>query len=163
MLLTACAPIATPTILVPTIAPVAPPIVPTPTSFATAVPRSTPQPIESAIEAVTRALQAKDTSTLQLLLNDQVLLAQGPEANVGGLIARTDAMAWLNERWGNHRAMVSTDYIEHFEMIEVTTSGWSIVAPMLTDRLVFHLHRYEDSGRGDALNGAWRIDAILYQ
>jgi hypothetical protein len=48
-------------------------------------------------------------------------------------------------------------------MIEVTTSGWSIVAPMLTDRLVFHLHRYNANGQGDALNGVWHVDAILYQ
>jgi hypothetical protein len=28
---------------------------------------------------------------------------------------------------------------------------------------LFHLHRYDAQGRGDALDGQWRIDAISYQ
>ncbi len=109
------------------------------------------------------ALESKDATALQLLFNDQILLAQGPESNIGGLIGQAEAIAWLNERWGSHRSIESNNYVEHFVMLEVDTQGWSIIAPMQIDRLVFHLHRYDANGRGDALNGAWRIDTILYQ
>ena len=100
---------------------------------------------------------------MQLLLNDQVLLAQGPEANIGGLIDRAAAIAWLNDLWGNHRSIVSYDYVEHFVMLEVDTHGWLIIAPLQTDRLMFHLHRYDANGQGDALNGAWRMVCLTIQ
>ncbi|HET7375783.1 MAG TPA: hypothetical protein VFK30_03685, partial [Anaerolineae bacterium] len=76
---------------------------------------------------------------------------------------RETAHKWLNQRWTAQLSIVSNNYVEHFVMIEIVTQGWSAITPMRTDRLTFHLHRYNAQGLGDSLNGLWRIDAILYQ
>ena len=135
---------------------------PSSTLFA-ALPPSTPQPIDAALDAVTRALSANDASKLTSLLLDKVLLAQGPDGNAGELVTRAAASAWLKARWGAQRSIASHDYIEHFVMLEITTQGWANLAPLEQGRINFHLHRYNAQGQGDALNGQWRIDAILYQ
>lgn len=159
----ACAPVAALPPAGPTIAHTATPVRSTVSPIASPMPRSTPQPIENAIAQVTRALQADGAASLQGLLLDQVYLAQEPDAGIGGLIGRETAIKWLNQRWAAQLSIVSNNSVEHFVMIEIVTQGWSTVAPMQTDRLTFHLHRYNAQGLGDALNGLWRIDAILYQ
>ena len=159
----ACTPVAALPPAAPMSARTATPIRSTVSPIASPKPRSTPQSIESAIAQVTRAFQADDATSLQALLLDQVYLAQGPDAGIGSLIGRETVLKWLNRRWAAQLSIVSNNYVEHFVMIEIVTQGWSAVAPMQTDRLTFHLHRYNAQGLGDALNGLWRIDAILYQ
>ncbi len=129
----------------------------------TTLPSSTPQPTDDALDAITRALSANNESRLTSLLLDQVLLAQAPAGNVGALVTRAGASAWLKARWGEQRSVTAHDYIEHFVMLEITTQGWADLAPLEHGRIIFHLHRYNAQGQGDALNGQWRIDAILYQ
>ncbi len=104
------------TLVLATLKPIArqPALRPSSTPIAT-LPPSTPQPVDDALDAITHALSANDASRLTSLLLDQVLLAQAPDGNIGALVTRADASAWLKARWG------------------------------------------------DALNGQWRIDAILYQ
>jgi hypothetical protein len=159
--LSACASSTVPATSVPTIS--VPTLRPTPVPTATPLPLSTPQPIEAAVETVTRALQSNDATALAPLFGDQILVAEGPDGNIGGLVQRDDAIAWLTTRWGQQRAVESNEYIEHFVLLEITTQGWAKVAPLDNGRIIFHLHRYDAQGRGDALNGQWRIDAILYQ
>lgn len=126
-------------------------------------PPRTSQPVVTALDAVTRALAADDVASLTSLLLDQVLLAQGPAGDGGELVTRAEASAWLQARWGKQRSVTAHDYVEHFEMIEITTLGWTNLAPLGQGWINFHLHRYNAQGQGDALNGQWRIDAILYQ
>ena len=129
----------------------------------TPTPLATPQPIEAAVETVTRALQSNDATVLAPLLLDQVLLARGPDGSIGGMIKSEDAIAWLTARWGKQRSVTAREYVEHFVMLEITTQGWANVAPLEQGRIIFHLHRYNAHEQEDALNGQWRIDAILYQ
>jgi hypothetical protein len=157
----ACAPSTVPAAPVPTI--IASTLRPTSASTVTSPSPSTPQPIEDALASVGRALQADDASMLVPLLLDEVLLAREPGTASGELIGRDNAIAWLKARWGNQREVVSNEYIEHFALLEITTQGWAKVAPLDNGRIIFHLHRYDAQGRGDALDGQWRIDAILYQ
>lgn len=161
--MTACAPVAVLPPASPMIARTVTPIRSTVSPIAPPMPRSTPQTIESAVAQVTRDLQADDAASLQALLLDQVYLAVEPDTGIGSLIERETALKWLNQRWGAQLSIVSNNYVEHFVMIEIVTQGWSAITPMQTDRLTFHLHRYNAQGLGDALNGLWRIDAILYQ
>ncbi len=147
-----------------TLKPIAlPPILRPSSTRMTTLPPGTPQPIDAALDAVTHALAADDAAPLTSLLLDQVLLALGPDGNVGGLVTRTEASAWLQARWGKQRSVSAHDYVEHFVMLEITTQGWVNLAPLEQGRINFHLHRYNAQGQGDALNGQWRIDAILYQ
>ena len=163
----ACVPAPTPATSASTItsAPtiIAPALRPTSAPTAAPPPPSTAQPIANALDAVTRALKADDAAVLAPLLLDQVLLAHGPDGNSGGLVKRDDAIAWLTARWSQQRAVTSHDYIEHFVLLEITTQGWANIAPLDNSRIIFHLHRYDAQGQGDALKGQWRIDAILYQ
>ncbi len=127
------------------------------------LPPGTPQPIDAALDAVTHAMAADDATPLTSLLLEQVLLARGPAGDGGVLVTRAEASTWLQARWGKQRSIVSHDYVEHFEMLEITSQGWANLAPLEQGRIIFHLHRYNARGQGDTLNGQWRIDAILYQ
>ena len=127
------------------------------------LPPGTPQPIDAALDAVTHALAADDAAPLTSLLLDQVLLARGPDGNVGELVTRAEASAWLQARWGKQRSVEAHDYVEHFELLEITSQGWVNLAPLEQGRIRFHLHRYTAQEQGDALSGQWRIDAILFQ
>jgi len=82
----------------------------------------------------------------------------------GGMLLSTDtAWQWLSSRWGNGNRLINTyDYVEHFVLLEVTISGWTSVNADDAESLVLNLHRYQAQGKSDPLNGAWRIDAILY-
>ncbi len=122
-------------------------------SPAATLPPSTPQPIEDALNAVNRTLEADDVSKLASLLLEQVLLAQGPDGNAGAQITRAEASTWLKARWGKQRGVTAHDDVEHFVMLEITTQGWANVAPLEQGRIIFHLHRYNAQGQEDALNG----------
>src|SRR5215212_7764755 len=165
--LMACAPVARP-------APLSPPhwlpsstlvtrvsqtVLATPTGLPTLEPLPTAQTIDTAVAMLQRALQASDPGGLQSLLGNEILLD-------GALIDRDAAGQWLAARWGpadTSRSVVGWQYVEHFVLLEVQTTGWVAVAPGQTDTITFHLHRYNAEGRGDPLTGKWRIDAIFYE
>ncbi len=134
-----------------------------PTLEATTAPVRTPETVQLATQAMTRALQRKDASELSALLIDGVFLAKGPNGEVGDTISRDDAVKWLDARWGASRQVISSDYVEHTVMLEIDTSGWARVAPMQNGRISFRLHRYNAQGQEDGLAGDWRIDTIIYE
>jgi len=140
-----------------------PPVLQPSASPVATLPLGTPQPIDAALDAVTHALAADNAAPLTSLLLDQVLLARGPDGNVGELVTRAEASTWLQSRWGKQRRVATHDYVEHFVMLEITSQGWVNLAPLEQGRISFHMHRYNGQGQEDALNGQWRIDAILYQ
>ncbi len=130
----------------------------TPTVLPTLVPSPTSQTIDSAVALLQRALQANDPAGLRTLLGNEILLDDA-------LIARDPAWQWLAARWGladTSRRVVETHYVEHFDLVEVQTTGWAAVTPLQHGTITFHLHRYNAAGRGDPLTGKWRIDAIFY-
>ena len=159
--LSACAPSTVPA--TPALTIIMPTLQPTPAPTVTPPPLSTPQPVEGVLDTVRRALRVDDTSMLTPLLLDEVLLAREPDVVSGELIGRDKAIEWLKARWNSPHEVVGSEYIEHFVLLGIKTQGWQVVAPAKTGNLLFHLHRYDAQGRGDALDGRWRIDAILYQ
>jgi hypothetical protein len=135
------------------------PVVVTPTVLSTREPSPTAQTIDAAVALLQRALQASDPAGLQPLLGDEVLLDNA-------LITRDLAWQWLVDHWGpagTSRRIVATAYTEHFVLLEVETAGWAPVPPLHAGTIEFHLHRYDAAGRGDPLDGEWRIDAIFYE
>jgi hypothetical protein len=115
--------------------------------------------MEAAIGTLQRTLKESDPTRLQPLLGNEVLLDDT-------LVERNVAWQWLAARWGpigTSRLVIGTDYIEHFILLEVQTTGWAKIAPLQIGNITFHLHRYNTEGRGDPLAGDWRIDAIFYQ
>ncbi len=139
-----------------------PPEEPTAVASPLPAPLMTPQDTRTGVDAVTRALEASNSRTLSNLLLDPVWLAQGPNGDQGQSLSRGEVAKWLDARWGQKRAVVSTDYVQHVVLLEVKTSGWIPLAPLQSGVIAFNLHRYNPQGQTDPLQGAWRIDTILY-
>ena len=78
-------------------------------------------------------------------------------------MTRDSAANWLNQRWGKRRMVVSSDYVEHFVLIEIQTTGWMKIAPLEQGDIFFHLHRYGAQGQSDPLRGEWRLDGLFYR
>jgi len=151
-----------------TTAPVATPIPHPPTPQATRKPRATAQPIEAGVDALKQALRQSDPRVMLPLLGNAVLL----EGTTSRMLDRDAAFHWLAARWlaGAVREVTTTDYVEHFVLLEVKTTGWARVDGATSEAVTFNLHRYDVDGQGDALDGSWppaaggwRIDAIFFQ
>lgn len=138
-------------------------------ALSTTLPTETPAPVETPLDvkqtrqAVAEALQAQTAGKLASLFTSDIWLAEGPVGESGESISQDDALKWLNVHWGTTPRLVSAHYVEHFVKLELTTSGWKKVTPLEQGVIVFHLHRFAANGEPDAINGAWRIDTILYQ
>lgn len=149
--------------LEPTTGPTITPVIATPSAIATRQLATTPESAAVTVEAVRQALRANDAMTFMSLLLRRVLMAHGPEGEMGEMVERDAALAWLNTRWGATREIVSTQYIEHFMLLEIRTTGWLNLPPLTGGIVLFHLHRFNLDGQADPLRGSWRIDSILYQ
>ena len=121
----------------------------------------TSQPIEAAMDALIFALRQTEPQAMLPLLSSDVLL----EGTTSQMLNRDVAWQWLAARWQANkvREVTEMDYVEHFVLLEVKTSGWARIADARSETLTFNLHRYDDNSKGDALNGHWQIDAIFFQ
>lgn len=133
-----------------------------PTETATHV-EVTPEDTKAAVDQISRALRAGDAQGISTLLTDPVWLTAGPLGDIGESISRGDAVSWLETRWGKKRTVVSSDYVEHFVLLEIETTGWPRVDPMQDGSIDLHLHRFNAQGEEEPVQGVWRIDAIIYQ
>lgn len=123
----------------------------------------TPEDLQAAVDQLTRALQAPDAKSMSPLMLDSIWLAAGPVGDEGKSVSRSEALAWLGERWGSELTLVSNDYVEHFVLLEIETAGWAALPPVQNGTVLFHFHRYNAKGEEDPVQGSWRIDAIIYQ
>ena len=119
------------------------------------------QPIAAAVNALKFALRQNDPHLILPLLGKTVLL----EGTTSQMLSREAAFQWLAARWGTGMAheVTTTNYVEHFVLLEVNISGWVRIGDVTSEVITFNLHRYDDNGKGDALGGRWRIDAIFFQ
>ena len=146
-------------LLTPTPAPTpVPPVV-----IRTITPRLALQTTAEAIDALKQALNAKDASGLVLLLADQVLVTSNANGEGGTILSHSDAGRWLSLRWGATRTLIRTQYVDSLVLLIVDTKDWATASPIKKGTLTFRLHRFNAQGQGDALQGFWEIDTIIYQ
>ncbi len=134
----------------------------TPAPEMTVGPVPTPGDVDALLGTLRQAFQAGDASSLKPLMLDAVFLAQGLNADNPQTLKRDDMVRWLNGHWGSGLTISAVNYNAEFEGLEVSTQDWATAQPLNSGMLVFHFHRYNAKGEGDALSGKWMIDTILY-
>jgi hypothetical protein len=112
------------------------------------------------VQAFTDVLADAELRELPNFLLDELTVGIGPNVQGGTRWTNTAVVDWLQERWSGAIQVVDYAYIQHYELLEITTHGWQFPDGSPT-RIVFHLHRYNAAMQWD-LEGAWRVDFIVY-
>ena len=83
------------------------------------------QPVDGAIAQLNLALQGSDANTVAALTVGTVLFGRGLLNGDVSQLLPLDALAWLQDRWtpAATRSVGAYQYIEHFDLLEVHTSG----------------------------------------
>jgi hypothetical protein len=118
------------------------------------------EPAAAARAEIDQLLQDADWPTLTQRLHGSVAMAPlaGGDARI---VDRTQALAWLRERWQPTVRILVTDEVEAMGLLTMTSAPW-LPAADGGARVQLNAHRYDRSGQPHP-SGVWLIDTILYE